>query len=72
MGDRIPAMPQSVANILVHLVFSTKDRHPYLTPEIRADLFPYFGGVLCNLSCPLLQIGGAEEHVHLLFQPPAR
>ena len=63
-------MPQSLSNVLVHLVFSTKDRHPYLTPEIREDLFPYAGGILRSLKCPLLQIGGVQDHVHLLFQLP--
>lgn len=63
-------MPQSLSNILVHLVFSTKDRHPYLTPEIRKDLFPYSGGILRTLGVPLLQIGGVEDHVHLLLQLP--
>ncbi len=61
-------MPQSLANVLVHLVFSTKDRTPHLTGEIREELFPYMGGVLRNLECPVLQIGGAEDHVHILLR----
>lgn len=63
-------MPQSLSNILVHLVFSTKDRHSYLTPDIRTDLYPYVGGILRNLGVPLLQIGGVDDHVHLLLQLP--
>ncbi len=63
-------MPQSLSNILVHLVFSTKGRAPHLIPDIRAELFPYATGVLRNLDCPLLQIGGVEDHVHILFQLP--
>jgi putative transposase len=61
-------MPQSLSNILIHLVFSTKDRTPNLTPEIRQELFPYLVGVLQNQSCPSLQVGGFEDHVHLLFR----
>ncbi len=63
-------MPQSLSNILVHLIFSTRDRHPYLAPQIRDDLFAYCGGILRNLEVPLLQIGGVEDHVHLLLQLP--
>lgn len=61
-------MPQSLANVLVHLVFSTKDRTPYLTSDIRRELFPYMGGVLRNIECPVLQIGGVEDHVHILLR----
>lgn len=61
-------MPQSLANVLVHLVFSTKDRTPYLTNDLRRQLFPYMGGVLRNIECPVLQIGGVEDHVHILLR----
>lgn len=61
-------MPQSLANVLVHIVFSTRGRMPWLTPAIRADLFPYVGGVLGNLGCPALQIGGHDDHIHLLIR----
>src|SRR5437764_12391877 len=60
-------MPQSLSRILVHLIFSTKDRAPALTPEIRAELHPYLAVVLREDDCPSLQVGGAEDHVHLLF-----
>lgn len=61
-------MPQSLSNILIHLVFSTKDRTPNLTPEIQAELHPYLVGVLKAQSCPSLQVGGFDDHVHLLFR----
>jgi len=63
-------MPQSLANILVHLVTSTKDRAPTLTGPLRAELFPYTAGVLRNLDSQLLQIGGVEDHIHILFRLP--
>ena len=60
-------MPQSLANILVHTVFSTKDRRPYLRDKIlRDELHRYLGGILTNLDCQPVIIGGAEDHVHLL------
>jgi REP element-mobilizing transposase RayT len=60
-------MPQSLAKILVHAVFSTKDRHPFLRDKnIREELFLYIGGTLTNLDCQPIIVGGAEDHVHLL------
>jgi REP element-mobilizing transposase RayT len=61
-------MPQSLANVLIHLVFSTKDRVPSLTNDIRQELFPYMGGLFRNIECPVVQIGGVEDHVHILFR----
>ena len=60
-------MPQSLSRVLVHLVFSTKNREPLLTPEVRAELFPYLSVVLNNDGCPSLRVGGVADHVHLLF-----
>lgn len=61
-------MPQSLATVLVHAVFSTKDRVPWLTPEVRRELHPYLVGVLANIGCPSIQTGGVEDHVHVLFR----
>ena len=60
-------MPQSLSNILLHLVFSTKNRTPWLSQEIRKELYPYLGAVLRNNGCSPVQIGGVDDHVHLLF-----
>ena len=60
-------MPQSLARVLVHLVFSTKHRAPVLVPEIRAELHSYLAVVLTNDGCVSLQVGGVEDHVHLFF-----
>src|SRR5436190_8571487 len=60
-------MPQSLSRVLVHLVFSTKNRERVLTPIIQAELHPYLATVLDNFECPSLQVGGVEDHVHLLF-----
>jgi putative transposase len=60
-------MPQSLAQIYLHVVFSTKDRRPYLAePIIRDELFPYLGGKANGLGCPSLRVGGFVDHVHLL------
>lgn len=60
-------MPQSLSRILTHLVFSTKHRECSLTPEVQKELHPYLAGVLDNIECPALRIGGVDDHVHLFF-----
>jgi REP element-mobilizing transposase RayT len=60
-------MPQSLAKILVHTVFSTKDRRPFLRDRaLREELHRYLGGILANLECQPVIAGGVEDHVHLL------
>jgi putative transposase len=60
-------LPQSLSRVLVHLIFSTKNREPVLVPEIRTELQAYLAGVLREEQCPALQVGGVADHVHLLF-----
>jgi REP element-mobilizing transposase RayT len=60
-------MPQSLSNVLVHFVFSTKNRTAWLTKEVREELFAYLVGVLENQGCKPVQAGGVEDHVHILF-----
>ncbi len=60
-------MPQSLAKILVHTVFSTKDRRPLLRDRaLREELHRYLGGILTNLDCQPIIVGGVEDHVHIL------
>jgi putative transposase len=59
-------MPQSLSKILVHLIFSTKDREPSITEAVRPRLHAYMAGILVNLKSPSLQVGGAADHVHSL------
>lgn len=60
-------MPQSLSSILIHLVFSTKHREPFITPEVEADLHDYLGGIFRRCECPSLLIGGTADHIHTLF-----
>lgn len=60
-------MPQSLARNLVHLVFSTKNREPFIAPDLRDRLFAYLAGALGALRCPAVAVGGVADHVHLLF-----
>ena len=56
----------------MHCVFSTKKRHPWLTPDIRERLWPYFGGIARENEIKALAIGGMADHVHLLVSLPAK
>ena len=60
-------MPQSLARILVHLIFSTKNRQPTITAAVQRPLHAYLATVLQNHDCPALQVGGTADHVHALF-----
>ena len=59
-------MPQSLSNILLHLVFSTKNREPLILPELESELYAYIAGIHRNMDCPLLKIGGTDNHLHIL------
>jgi REP element-mobilizing transposase RayT len=58
-------MPQSLANVLIHLVFSTKDRRPLIGDGLRADLHAYLAGAARKAGCQCLRAGGMADHVHL-------
>jgi REP element-mobilizing transposase RayT len=63
----ITPMSQSLSKILVHAVFSTKDRRPFLRDKsLRGELHHYIGGILNNLDCQSIIVGGVEDHVHFL------
>lgn len=60
-------MPQSLSSILVHLVFSTRFREPFIKPEVESNLHAYLAGVFRDCKCPSLIIGGMPDHLHALF-----
>jgi REP element-mobilizing transposase RayT len=60
-------MSQSLVNNLVHLVYSTKKRQPWIVKEHRAGLFAYQAGIFKKWASPALLIGGTEDHVHVLI-----
>lgn len=63
-------MAQSLAQLLVHLVFSTKNREAWLMDDIRSELHSYIGGIVENLGGVLLKAGSVSDHVHLLIVHP--
>ncbi|MFN0010418.1 MAG: IS200/IS605 family transposase [Phycisphaerales bacterium] len=61
-------MPQSLARVPLHLIFSTKNRAPLIADEVRESLHRYMAVVLTNLGCRCVLINSVEDHVHILFE----
>jgi putative transposase len=60
-------MSQSLVKNLVHLIYSTKHRQPWLSASARPALFAYQAGIFKQWDSPALVIGGVDDHVHALF-----
>ena len=63
-------MAQSLSNVFIHTVFSTKDRFPYLTPTLQLEMHAYLAKICQSLGCFVFKIGGVEDHVHLFTTLP--
>ena len=61
-------MPQSLADVHLHLIFSTAGRTPWLTPDIRPRVHAYLATVARNAGCEAYRVGGIADHVHLALQ----
>ncbi len=59
-------MPQSLAHVLIHLVWSTRLLKPWITDDIRDRFHAYTLSVLKNLDCPSLEMNSEPDHVHIL------
>src|SRR5688500_17478057 len=65
------SMGHTYTNLLTHIIFSTKDRLPYVQGERRDDVFADLGGIVRELKGTALNIHGASDHVHALVRLPA-
>lgn len=61
-------MPQSLSLVIVHVIFSTKDRFPCLGPSVRPGLHAYLATVARNAGCECYRTGGVADHVHLAIR----
>ena len=59
-------MSQSFSDIYVHIVFSTYGRVKCLSPSLAPQIWKYLAGICHVLNCPALEIGGTDDHVHIL------
>ncbi len=61
-------MPHTYTNFLYHIVFSTKDRFPFIKNESKPRFYDYIGGTIRGIGRICLEIGGVEDHIHLLVK----
>ena len=66
-----PRMAHTYYSLLVHCVFSTKDRQRLIAPHLQADLWSYMGGIARTIGTKALVIGGMDDHSHMLLSLPA-
>jgi REP-associated tyrosine transposase len=59
-------MSQSLVQNYVHVVFSTKNREPFIDTEIEEELYAYMISICDSLESTVIQIGGYNDHVHIL------
>ncbi len=64
-------MAHTCTNLLIHALFSTKNRLPLLDAELKSRLFPYLAGIITRLKGRPVIVNGPRDHVHLLFVLPA-
>ena len=63
-------MSQSLSNVLIHIVFSTKERKQMLNEKIRPELYAYIIGIFKTKKCNYYQIGGVSDHIHICCSLP--
>jgi putative transposase len=61
-------LAHTAANLVIHVIFSTKERRPFIAPELRNDLVAYLGGIVRELGGTALIINGTADHVHMLMR----
>ena len=65
-------MSHTYTNLLYHVVFSTKERRPFISADVKPRLHGYLGGIAKDIDCIPLKIGGVADHVHLLLKIPPK
>lgn len=64
-------MPGTYTKLYYHIVFSTKNRQPFIDPDIEEELYKYISGIVRNVEGACIEINGMPEHIHLLaILPP--
>jgi REP element-mobilizing transposase RayT len=63
-------MPQSLSKVIVHIIFSTKDREPFLDSDVRPRMHAYLATICRDLGGELVRVGGVADHVHIVTTLP--
>jgi hypothetical protein len=66
----IDAVPQSLSKVILHIIFSTKNREPWLDFNVRPRMHAYLATVCRDLGAELVRVGGVADHVHIVTTLP--
>jgi REP element-mobilizing transposase RayT len=69
-GSIVGVMPQSLSKVIVHIIFSTKDREPWLGLDVRPRMHAYLATVCRDLGAEVVRVGGVADHVHIVTALP--
>jgi REP element-mobilizing transposase RayT len=68
---RSQIMANTYTSLHYHIVFGTKNREPWITPDIEQRIWAYLGGIARENGATPVKIGGVEDHVHIILGMPA-
>jgi putative transposase len=63
-------MPQSLSNVILHVIFSTKNREPWLDSGVRPRMHAYLATICRDLRADFVHAGGVSDHVHIATTLP--
>ena len=63
-------MPQSLSNVILHIIFSTKEREPWLDSNVRPRMHAYLATICRDLGSKFVHVGGVSDHVHIVTNLP--
>ena len=63
-------MPQSLSKVILHIIFSTNDREPWLGLDVRPRMHAYLAAVCRDLGGEMVSVGGVADHVHIVTTLP--
>jgi transposase IS200 family protein len=69
-GSIVGVMPQSLSNVIVHIIFSTKDRELWIGLDVRPRIHAYLATVCRDLGAEVVRVGGVADHVHIVTTLP--
>ncbi len=64
------SMPQSLSKVIIHIIFSSKDREPWLDPDVRPRMHAYVATICRDLNAEALRVGGVADHLHIVTTLP--
>ena len=63
-------MPQSLSKVILHIIFSTRNREPWLDPNVRPRMHAYLATICRDLGAEVVRVGGVADHVHIITTLP--